>query len=311
MTGFETVECQTREEWLEVRKGGIGASEAAILIGADRYGTTLADLWARKCGILPDTIEETERMRLGARLEPVLRELYMETTGRIVLWSPPYSTIHRSRVYPWALATPDGEIAPENEDGGPGVLELKCADARLAHEGKDEPPLAFLAQVQWQMLVTGYRWGSVAVLLGGNAFRSFDVPRHDEAIALLIAAGQELWDFVQRREAPPLDVASPSTEVLLGTLYAADNGETVDLPSAAVEWDARRQTLKAQHKAVEAELDEIENRIKEAIGPALLGRLPDGARYQWKQIVRHMPARAAYEARHRELRRLNAPKGKR
>lgn len=307
--GFEVVECRDKAEWLKVRKRGIGASEAATLVGADPYGNTLADLWAKKCGILSDTIQETERMRLGTRLEPVLRELYMEATDRLVVWSP--YTIHRLPTSPWALATLDGEIAPLTEDGGPGVLELKCVDAALAGEWKDEPPLAHLVQVQWQLLVTGYQWGSIACLLGGNKFLWLDIERREDVIGVLVAEGEKLWRMVETREPPPIEHGSASAANLLAALYAKDDGTTIELPAEALDWDARRTELKLQEWRIKEDLHELDNRIKASIGLATIGNLPDGSgRFQWKQVVRHMPAREAYDSKFRELRRLKAPKGK-
>ena len=324
--GFEVVECQTREEWLELRKGGIGASEAAVLVGAGRE--TLGDMWARKVGILPDSVEEHERLEWGRRLEPALAAAYEEKTGRLIL-DPGDFTIYRSRRYPWGACTLDREIAPIEDREGPGVLELKCVDSNrgsmsmspddgyrglrdaAVSDWKDEPPLAYLVQLQWQLLVTGYQWGSFAVLVGGNKFLWLDVERRQDVIDILIAEAEKLWQMVAEETPPPIEYESSSAKDLLGAMYQKDDGTTIELPAAAIGWDARRTELKAQEKTVAAELEAIDNSLRAAIGEHTIGTLPDGSgRYRWQQVIKHVAAKDAYEQRFRELRRLAPLKGK-
>ena len=40
----------SREEWLDYRREGIGGSEAAIIVGLNRFGSPL-QLWADKMGL--------------------------------------------------------------------------------------------------------------------------------------------------------------------------------------------------------------------------------------------------------------------
>ena len=52
-----------REEWLEWRRGGIGGSDAAVIVGLNPYGS-LIELYADKMGMMPDK-EDIEAMRIG------------------------------------------------------------------------------------------------------------------------------------------------------------------------------------------------------------------------------------------------------
>ena len=58
-----------------------------------------------------------------------------------------------------------------NDEGvaGPGVLELKNVDW-IAHRAQwgTEPPAHILVQLQAQLAATGFGWGAVAALVGGN-----------------------------------------------------------------------------------------------------------------------------------------------
>lgn len=76
MTNYE-IACATesRAEWLRSRKGGIGASDVPIILGATSYGSAL-EVYAQKCGDEPDPeeLEETEPMLWGKLLEPAIRD---------------------------------------------------------------------------------------------------------------------------------------------------------------------------------------------------------------------------------------------
>ena len=56
-----------REEWLELRREGIGGSDAAIIAGLNRFGSEM-ELWADKKGMAPEK-EATEAMKIGVELE--------------------------------------------------------------------------------------------------------------------------------------------------------------------------------------------------------------------------------------------------
>ena len=57
----------SREEWLEWRRGGIGGSDAATIVGLNPYRSRL-ELYADKLGMMPEK-EDSEAMRIGRDLE--------------------------------------------------------------------------------------------------------------------------------------------------------------------------------------------------------------------------------------------------
>src|SRR5262245_19558887 len=174
-----------RAAWLAARRHGIGGSDAPAVLGVSPWKTS-AQLWAEKLEMLEEDAAESEAMRMGRKLEPIIRELYTEATGQHVLESPPYD-IRRSRTYPWMTATLDGVVFPP-EAAEPGVFEAKTASAWHRDEWATEPPVAYQVQVQHNMVVTGATWGVLAVLIGGQHFRHYRVERNDAFVATLIEA---------------------------------------------------------------------------------------------------------------------------
>ena len=96
--------------WLEHRKSGIGASEAAGLIGASPWISQL-ELYALKTGAKPPKdLSGVEVVDWGHRLEPVIITAFRDRTGRFVDHG---GLLLRSKRHPWALATLDAWCAVE------------------------------------------------------------------------------------------------------------------------------------------------------------------------------------------------------
>ena len=63
---------EDREEWLEVRKSGIGGSEVAAICGLSKWESAYT-LWLRKTGQVEDKdLSGNEAVEWGNRLEPVV-----------------------------------------------------------------------------------------------------------------------------------------------------------------------------------------------------------------------------------------------
>lgn len=295
----ESITLPDRDTWLKERMTGLGASDAAAVVGVSPFKGALA-LYAEKLGVAEAPGSETEAMEWGLLLEPVIADKYQRETGR-PLRDLGRFTIHRSRAHAFMLATLDREVLTPNDRGVLGVLEVKTASAFKAEEWADEAPVYYQVQVQHQLAVTGHAWGSLAVLIGGQRFLWVDIERNDKFIALLIEREAEFWDRVQRLDPPAPDAGSRE---VLARLYPQDTGASLALPPAAVDWDARRQEALAQLKHWEAVRDEAENLLKASIGEAAYGVLPGGARYSWKLQRQERAAQPARTVEFRSLRRL-------
>lgn len=78
----------SRDDWLTVRKGGIGSSDAAAAVGLNPYQSPL-ELWLIKTGRdtgLPkvDPKDETSPMYWGSLLEPIVAAHYTKRSGNRV-----------------------------------------------------------------------------------------------------------------------------------------------------------------------------------------------------------------------------------
>jgi putative phage-type endonuclease len=302
MSEVNLIKYETRNEWLAARTLSIGASESAALfdLSPDSRESEFS-LWAKKTGLAEPEQIDAEWLEWGQLLEAPIAERYAKRTG-CKLWTPPtpWCVAVHPRL-PFMTATVDRWIieAPGREDRGD--LEIKNVGA-FNSDWRDEVPLYIQAQVQHQLAVTGFKWGVVAALIGGNKMETIEIERNPEFIAELEAKAIEFWDKVQRKEAPPVD-GKAATARTLKLLHPSDNGATIALDSDVASWVDKLAKAKEDEKAAEAAKKEAENHIKATLGPNTFGTLPDG-----RIVSLKTQARAGYTVDPCEFRTLRVSK---
>jgi putative phage-type endonuclease len=267
-----------RREWLDRRKQSIGASEVAALLGLSPYESPYS-LWAKKVGIDPPSDDEPEWVRWGHLIEPIICDEYARETGRKVIDHGRYA-VRYSETCPHLSATLDREVAAF-DDRGPGVMDAKNAGFYKGADWDEAPPLLYQVQVQAQLEVTGYQWGSLAVLIGGNTFRWCDIERDDVFIAMLRRKVAEFWRLVETNTPPAVDGSSSTAEVLR-RLYPNDKGTTIALSGEAMQWTDEYQEYAQAGKDAGARQQLVKNKLMEAIGENTFGVCPDGSKWSYK-----------------------------
>lgn len=281
---------ESREAWLEGRKAGIGSSDAAAILGLSRFKSALG-LYYDKLGLGNDNPRAAEAAEWGLALETPIANRYAAVTGRHVA-DPPLFSIAVSDKYPFALASVDKFIVGQSRhvDGvvprqGIGILEVKNAHYFMADmwsaDNNNEPPLEYQIQVQHQMMVSGLSWGSIAALIGGSEFLWADIARDEAVIEMLAEKEREFWARVLEQVPPEADGSESSREILK-KLYPRDIGEVIGLGVEGLELHERLTTTKAALKAMEIEKATAENRLRQLMGNATLGTLPNGMSYSYK-----------------------------
>ncbi|MCK4153494.1 endonuclease [Ralstonia pseudosolanacearum] len=214
-----------REDWLAVRKTGIGGSDAAAAVGLSPFKSQ-TELWLEKTSRdadipKPDPNDTSEPVFWGTMLEPIVCAAYSKQTGNRVRR---LNSVLRHPTVPFMLGNLDREVV-----GAPDVQILECKTAGLfgARHWQDGPPEYVVLQVQHQLAVTGKQAADVAVLLCGQRLEVYRIERDDELIARLIQLEAEFWRYVETDTPPPGD-GSESADRALRCLYPRDSGGTVD-----------------------------------------------------------------------------------
>lgn len=159
---------KSHDEWLKAREEGIGASEVAAVVGLSPWDSPFS-LWLKKTHQVPPT-EENQAMRLGHLLEPVVATLWEEETGGKVVKASAADIIYQDAEKPWRRVTPD-RIA-YRISAWSGRKEKILLEIKTTATGFDAEtiPDNYLAQCQYQMLVTGIHKCELAWLTSGRYF---------------------------------------------------------------------------------------------------------------------------------------------
>ncbi|AMS02274.1 Cas4 family exonuclease [Mycobacterium phage Phrann] len=235
-------EYNTREEWLELRRRGIGSSDCSAVLGMGKYGSPFS-VWADKTG-RSRPVDETEAMMWGTLLEPVIRAELARRLGVEIVECPTL----RSLVRPWQLYNPDGLILSQN-----AVVEIKNASAWLAHDWDDQVPDHAELQVQHGMAVTGADGAYVAGLVGGNRLRWEYIPRDDELIDTINEAERHLWEtYIVPDVAPPIDGSDATAEAIAArwprrheAVDVVDGDQVAEVEAAVADYRAALDAEKA------------------------------------------------------------------
>lgn len=272
-----------REDWLAVRKQGIGSSDAAAAVCLNPYKSQL-ELWLEKTGRdgnLPkaDPHDEESPMYWGTLLEPIVAAHYTKRTGNRVRRINAVLQ-HPDPSLPWMLANIDREVMGVADVQ---ILECKTAGINGARLWKEGVPEYVQLQVQHQLAVTGKAAADVAVLLGGQHLEIHRIERDEAMITRLIQLEREFWRYVEADTPPPAD-GSESAELALRCLYPQDSGSTVDfshdrnLSATYADLLSVRQTLTG-FETLEAKLKQT---LQQAMGDASKAIFETGS-ITWKK----------------------------
>jgi len=284
--GGNLVELGNEEAWLKYRLSVISGTDAGVIARTSKYQSRHG-LWLKKTGrIVEDrTFPEDPHERYGPAywgtvLEDDIRNTFVEDKGLKVVTDPEWSTrIHPD--YDWMSGSLDGHVF--DPDRGWGVFEAKTAGLWKEDEWSNgRIPKPYLVQVMHYMAVTGYTFAWFAVLIGGQKYKTFLIERIDSFIDALIKAEEDFHKHIVDDVPVEMDGHKEEADVL-GKMFPVDDGATVELPKEALEWDAKRlEAIEAERASKELRA-QSENKIKDCIGDAAYGVLPDGVgRYSWK-----------------------------
>ncbi|MBJ8554231.1 MULTISPECIES: YqaJ viral recombinase family nuclease [Acinetobacter] len=207
------------QQWLEVRKQGIGSSDAATACGLNPYMSML-ELWMIKTGRIQQNIEDESAgyapLYWGKQLEPLVAQYYsMHTNHKVRRVNAVLQ--HPDKDKHFMLANLDYAVVGHEEVQ---ILECKTVGEYGSKLWRDGVPLYVLCQVQHQLAVTGKQAAHICALICGHETRIFKVTRSETVIKYIIDAERYFWECVEKDIPPDVD-ASESAAKALQLLYPA------------------------------------------------------------------------------------------
>ncbi|MDL2324033.1 YqaJ viral recombinase family protein [Ruminococcaceae bacterium OttesenSCG-928-A16] len=159
------VEFTAYQEWLEARKKGIGASDAACVLGLNPWKSN-TKLWEEKTGRLtPEDIGHKPAVKYGKESEAHLRNLFALDFPQYRVSHDEFGMIANIPKCPWLFATLDGELElvspsePTTSNQRLGVLEIKTTEIMRQDQWEQwngRVPDHYYCQILHQLLATGY-----------------------------------------------------------------------------------------------------------------------------------------------------------
>lgn len=274
-------------ERLQERQAGVGGSDVGAILNQNKYRSPL-DVYLEKIGEKePDDLSDNAAVEWGNRLEAVVAEKFSDDTGlkvrrdnRLLVGSEPFMLANIDRaIVGKAMGVKAGLECKtaslqytRSEDWGPGAQFARDGESFHVVESDDRVPNSYLLQCAWYMAITDADLWFLAVLIGGNDFRTYTIHRNRTLEKLMLQKVSDFWrgNVLERNPPPPSNLAD------LETLYAQDNGLAIEANGETIELYEKAKLIQAQIKALEVELEGtmigrtriggLKNKLRELIG---------------------------------------------
>ena len=271
----------SRDEWLDVRKRGIGSSDSSAAIGLNPYKSQM-ELWLEKTNrdqhlAQPDPDDDSAPVFWGVVLEPVVASQYQRRSGNKVR---KVNAVLQHPEIPWMLANIDREVVGSADVQ---ILECKTAGINGARLWRDGVPKYVEVQVMHQLAVTGKQAADVAVLLGGQQLEVYRIERDELLIKHLIELERQFWHWVETDTPPPAD-GSDSADRALRQLYPHDHDEVLDFTAHADLNQSFNQLVQVRDQLTSLNLQEAQLKqfLQQTLGDATKARFALGS-ISWKR----------------------------
>lgn len=211
---------RNREEWIENRRFGLGASDCAAYLGISKWKSN-DTLWEEKTGLrTPEDIGDKPYVQYGNDAEPHIRALFaLDHPEYRVSYDSPYKII-RNGEHTFIYCTPDGELE-EIATGRRGGLEIKTTEIknpRQWDEWRDRIPDQYYCQTLHQMLaaewefvvlVAQIKWYTKTGELRKET-REYRIERSERLADIEYTKGKavEFWESVKTKQRPSLILPS-------------------------------------------------------------------------------------------------------
>lgn len=195
----------SHSEWLELRKRGIGGSDAGTILNMNIYSGLLT-LYANKVGMSSEK-EDNEAMRLGRDLEQYVADRFMEASGKKVVND---NFFYVDDEYDFMFANVDRRVVGENAG-----FEAKTMGGFNGYNVEaGEIPSHYYCQCQHYCSVMNWDCVYIGILVLQRGFWWHRINRDDDFIRQMREAEVEFWTkYVEPRVMP-----APEGEADLDTL---------------------------------------------------------------------------------------------
>lgn len=184
------------DDWHELRAKRIGGSDVGAILGVNPY-KSIVDVYVDKTE--GSDFKGNNATYWGHVLEGTVLKEFSNRHKELIVYEVPYSVVND-----FLIANLDGALK-DKETGDYGVLEIKTTSVWNRREWEEDIiPQSYYAQIQHYLMLTGYKFAYVAVLIGGNEYKEFKVERSEEDIELIRNKSTEFYNENLLKKIPPM-----------------------------------------------------------------------------------------------------------
>lgn len=263
---METIPLPVRlDDWYAARRRGIGGSDAAVVLGVSPWKTPVR-LYMEKRGETPeDDLASKQYVYWGIRLEDTIADEYARRTGREL---NRVSRIAWSTEFPWMCCNVDRTV---KGTAARVILEIKnvglfqYVNSEWGDEGSNIVPPYYYSQAQHNCVVCKADQCDMPILIGGNEYRCYCIPRDDDFCRVLIAEERKFWEGV-KNGVPPAP-RNPDDALLL--FPQAKEGLRIDCNDETIVESWRRYNRASELlRSLHATASEEKTKIMQFMGKA-------------------------------------------
>lgn len=252
-TNNEVYEYANDDDWHTLREKRIGGSDIGAILGINPY-KSIIDVYIDKTE--GSTFKGNNATHWGHMLESTIIKEFASRHKELLVFDAPYSVVNN-----FLIANLDG-VLKDKESGDFGVLEIKTTSLWNKKEWEEDTiPQSYYAQVQHYLMLTGYKFAYVAVLIGGQEYKEFKVERSEEDIALIRNKATEFYKENILKQIPPMpDGSDAYMEYLKKKALDIENDTVIEF----VDLEEKAQKVKDIGKEI-SNLKKEQDLLKEQI----------------------------------------------
>lgn len=195
-TNNEVYEYANEEDWHTLREKRIGGSDVGAILGVNPY-KSIIDVYIDKTE--GSTFKGNNATHWGHMLEGTIIKEFASRHKELQVFDAPFSIVDN-----FLIANLDA-VLRDKENGNFGVLEIKTTSLWNKKEWEEDTiPQSYYAQVQHYLMLSGYKFAYVAVLIGGQEYKEFKVERSEEDITLIREKATEFYKENILKQIPPM-----------------------------------------------------------------------------------------------------------